>query len=171
MTAPFITVKFLNWKKVQKDLADFAEDLQPTARKAFGESALKRVKKPPKRKIVSRAAAYPQEITIDYGPHRGKTVQGYFSSKQYYKVLMLAKEGKIPYKRKGNQARGWRYNDPNLENSVPSAVYTMGQKKQSRHEALVGWEKTKALIERQYGLIMRDVNKAVAKFIKSRNLQ
>ena len=101
---------------------------------------------PPQNKIT-RAQAYPQEITISYGPHMGKQVQGYFSSKQYYWVLLNVS---APYVRTNKtkdsfvmvkSSGGVGY----IKNTHPPSKYSMGDS-QANLNKLVGWETARAII-------------------------
>jgi hypothetical protein len=126
----------------------------------------------PPNKHVTRAQAYPESITIDYGPHKGKVVQGYFSSRQYYFVKMLSLEGKLPYRRTGTLRDGWRQSqDPyrkTLFNVVPYAKHVMGTATQARHPAKVGWRKMAKVIEDNIKGGMRAATQAVARWIKNK---
>src|SRR5512140_3970669 len=107
----------------------------------------------PPYRYVSRKSAYPQSITIDYGPHKGKVVQGYQSSKQYYYVI-LGGRGKMgepgfPH-RNGRLQRGWQMKGEStrayIVNTEPHAVHVMGTDTQARQPAKVGWRTVAAVI-------------------------
>lgn len=109
---------------------------------AFARFMIPFLKNYPAPKHVSRAQAYPNSITIDYGPHRGKVVQGYFSSRQYYYVMLNIKS---PYSRTNQTKEGWSVSSQGggvayIRNSHAPSKYSMGSD-QANLNKLVGWQR------------------------------
>jgi hypothetical protein len=121
----------------------------------------------------SRAEAYPQSLTIDYGPHKGKVVQGYFSAKQYYFVTIGVRKGtiEIPHKRSSQIKDGWRLTGAGLNTRIvnsanPQALkYTMAQATQSEHESLIPWPTISGLILEHYPEIIKAAQNGIADYI------
>lgn len=129
-------------------------------------------------KYVSREKGYSgQKITIDYGPHKGKVVTGYFSSKQYYFVI-LGGRGKIdpgvPH-RTGNTQRGWHLVEgnngykPSIVNATPGATYTRHDTLQSKLNALAGWRKVSEVISTNIHGAIRHAQAAINELIRKGN--
>jgi hypothetical protein len=134
-------------------------------------SMLKRESDPPYT-YHSRAEAYPQSLTIDYGPHKGKVVQGYFSAKQYYFVTIGIRKGtiKIPHNRTPQIKDGWHLEGAGLNTRIVNDAdakalkYTMSAH-QSEHESLIPWPRVDGLILNYYDDIIRAAQDGVADYI------
>lgn len=92
---------------------------------------------------ISRADAYPD---APYKP-------GWFSLRQFRYVMAKISSGEItiPYNRTGDISNAWRV-EGKLSKARPvndneKAPYVFGDKQQSRHEKMVGWQTVSARVE------------------------
>jgi hypothetical protein len=124
----------------------------------------------PPEKRIKRSEAYPIMITVDYGPHKGKIVQGYFSSAQYYFVNWLARTGKIPYKRTQEQSRGWKKIGSGAEvivaNETPGVIYTRDNDLQANLNKMVGWQTVQQEISARMEKIGKIAQAAAEKILR-----
>ena len=122
------------------------------------------LRKYPPYKHVTRAQAY--------GMQKGGP--GWFSDAQRKYVMARIREGSIdpgvPH-RTGRYQTGWKMNADSIRatitNDVPHAEFVGGDKRQSRHEGLVGWQKFSVIIsENMAGAIaaaQAEINRLLSK--------
>jgi hypothetical protein len=107
----------------------------------------------PSYKYVGRRAAYPPT--------------GWQSEKQRKYVMAKITEGdiRIPYRRTQEMARAWKKIGGGAQaiivNETEAAYYTMDDQGQARLNALMGWQKIKAIIEQRRAKILQIANAAV----------
>jgi hypothetical protein len=113
---------------------------------------------------ISRAMAYPE-------------VGGWFSKKQRRWFFWALRTGRLqlPYKRTQATRRAWviigKGKDAIIVNETAGALFTRDDERQSRHEALVGWQKISAMLEERSKAITRQAvigaNEGIRKARKS----
>ena len=130
--------------------------------------------------FVPRAKAYPDAIIYrsDGSPYRwrnldgseGEIIRGYFSVKQFKKVMLLNAEGKVPYIRTQGLRKSWRQIDRGarsfIVNDSPGAPFVVGDETQSRHEKLVGWFRTNELMQSKVDKALKVADGAMKKAIR-----
>ena len=118
------------------------------------------LKHEPKYRYVTRKRAY------------GKT---FVSDKQRKYVMAMIKSGKItPGKANRTHAisNAWRKKNSKTKttimNDAEGVEYVMGDKKQARQPALVGWRKISVIVKTNTPGAMKAADKAVTRYIKSK---
>ena len=109
----------------------------------------------------------PHSIIINYGPMKGKTVRGYFSSKQYYYVTWALRTGKMQIGRKNdptNMSKSWE------KSQADNAVIVRGSppfdRFPSRHNMLAGWRHYLEVVQSNMKGAMQEAQRKVDEFIK-----
>jgi hypothetical protein len=134
--------------------------------------------------FISRAKAYPDtEIyRMDGTPYRwrnsdgsaGDIIRGYFSVKQFRKVMMMIANGEVPYKRTGDLRKAWRQVGTGassfIVNDSPGAPFVVGDDTQSRHEKMVGWFRAGELMQQRFERAMKIADGAAKKALKKLGL-
>lgn len=100
--------------------------------------------------------------------------KSYFSESQRRFLGWLYSEGKVPYHRTQEFSRAWHIVKRGLfgyiVNNAPGAVYVVGERKQSRHEAMVGWKKASQQIADRRDKINAIIDAAAKKAIRKLGL-
>ena len=112
---------------------------------------------------ITRKQAYPE-------------VGGWFSEKQRKWFFWALRSGQLdlPYHRTQETRRAWRVygkgRNAIVANETPGAVFTRDDDRQSRHEALVGWQKIGAMLKAKTKEITRKAEAGTVKGIKKAGL-
>jgi len=122
-------------------IAQLPKNIRGAATEVIAKEFVKRFKKYPRYKYVSRGAAYPE-------------VGGFFSEKQRRFVMAGIKSGRIqpgkPHRTKRLQ-EGWHIEGKNtplqVVNSEPAAVFAFHPIYQARQLAMVGWKDIDTMTE------------------------
>lgn len=131
-------------------------DWQKGARRAIGPAA---------NHVKGKIASYPRQKRITR-----RSVYGFsfFSTRQRRKVMMMIREGKIPYKRTGSLGRRWSINvdinsiSAKIGNVTPYAGYVQGDPDGSPGQSMyMGAKNWKSTVE-----VAKAEEKRVAKFFK-----
>ena len=97
-----------------------------------------------------------------------------FSPAQLRLIHVLYAEGKVPHRRTQELSRGWHIVRRGLfgylVNYVKGAAYVIGERKQSRHEEMVGWKKPSQQINDRRDKINAIIDAAVKKAIRKLGL-
>ena len=115
----------------------------------------------PPKNYVTRKAAYGQTFQSD-------------KQRRWFFWALNSGAISVPYSRTQGLAQGWHKVRTGLSgyivNNTPGAVYVMGERKQSRHEAMVGWKKPSEIIKEHMARINKIVDAAAKKAIKKLGL-
>ena len=110
----------------------------------------------------------PNTITIDYGPHKGKKVRGYFSSKQYYYVIL----GNVTTGRKNDPTKmgqSWKWEQKDSQWSRTEIKGTLPfDRFPARHNRLAGWRHHLEVIRTNIAGAMLAGQRAVDEWLKSK---
>ena len=173
----FIGVDISGIKEVQAVLAKVPPIVQDAV--VDGVSVyLKRVfqKYPPENHSIRRKQAYPEAYAIHTNKDGSITrIQGYFSWRQYKKVMALLRDGQVPYtRRKPGMSNKWQIigkgRQSILANETQAAVYTMGDGTQARFSKLVGWRTISDIVEERIKQIERVANDSARKALKKNGI-
>ena len=123
--------------------------------------------------MVNVLRMYPPKNYVTRKQAYGKTFQ---SDRQRRWFFANLREGNItvPYKRTQGLAKGWHKVRSGITGYIanwqPYAVYVMGDRKQSRHEALVGWKRISDIIKERMDKMSKIVDAAAKKVLKKLKL-
>lgn len=116
------------------------------------------MKYPPPR-YVTRAAAYGSSFFTD-------------RQRRWFFAALGRGELKIPYRRTRATMMGWEVmpfgaRDAIVVNDTEGAKWTMDDQTQTRHEAMVGWQRVKAIVNKNRDRIRQIAGRAVDAYIRS----
>jgi len=128
---------------------------------------------PPPNHTIKRRQAYPDSPSFQTPSGKWIRIPGYFSWKQFIKVIMINKEGGIPYRRTNQMRKAWkqvdRGRDSIIVNETEAAVYTMGDNTRARFSKLVGWKTMEEIVTSRMKQIERialaGANKGIKKVL------
>lgn len=156
-----IQVDIIGKEEIFNLLAKLPTVVQDTAVEDANEYLLNVVRTYPSYRHITRAQAYPE-------------VGGWFSEKQRRYVMGAISRGeiKIPYPRTQGFRRAWRKQGSGqnqiLVNDSPAGPYIMGEERQSRMSALIGWKKPSQIMTERQTQLMKvldgSIKKALRKF-------
>jgi len=157
-----IKVELLGVKEIVAKLERLPEEVADYALGDVQDYMLNVLKsdQPPKN-YISRKQAYGQSFQSD------KQRRWFFAN---------LKEGNInvPYRRTQALSKGWHKVRSGLfgyiVNNTPGAVFVLGERKQSRHEALVGWKKVSQQVSDRAEKIGQIIDAAARKAIRKLHL-
>jgi hypothetical protein len=159
---PGIKIDLLGNKEIEEKLEKLPTEV---ADLAIGDvqdymlNVLKSDQPPPK--LVTRKAAYGVSA---------------FSEKQRRYLGYLYSTGQVPYHRTQAMSRGWHLVKGQrglfgyIVNYTPGISYVIGERNQSRHEALVGWKKVSQQLKDRAEKISRIIDEAAKKALKKLKL-
>ena len=170
-----IRLDVLGYKEIEKKLSDMPVEVADYAIGDVQSYLLNALRINPPKNFVTRASAYPNVYATS---PTGKKIRGFFSWKQFRLVAAKYNEGQVPYKRTQELSRGWHIAPGGkkglfgkLVNYVEGVVYVMGERKQSRHEAMVGWKKPSQIVAERMEKINMLLDAAAKKGIRKVGLK
>jgi hypothetical protein len=168
---PGIKIDILGVKELQAKLDKLPVEVADEAIGDVQDYLLNVLRMYPPKNSVSRAAAYPDMFATT---PTGKKIPGYKSWRQFKYVMWLVNSGKVPYGRTQALSRGWHKVRSGimgyLVNYTPYGVFVMGERKQSRHEQMVGWKKPSEIIKERLAKINQIIDEAAKKAIRKLGL-
>ena len=143
MTNGFVGIAISDVSALISKLEALPDAMQEAATEDVATYLVNVLRLSPPQKSVSRADAYPDAPA---GP-------GWFSEKQrrWFFWALNSGELQIPYRRTQAIAQGWQIlgsgKNTIIVNEAPGVVFVHDDNLQSRHEAMVGWKKIRAILE------------------------
>ena len=158
---PGMKIDILGVKELQAQLDKLPVEAADEAITEVQDYMLNVLRMYPPKNYVSRASAY------------GKSFQ---SDKQRRWFFWALNSGliNVPYRRTQTLSSGWHKVRSGIMgyivNYTPYAVFVMGERKQSRHEQMVGWKKPSELIDERIEKIKKIIDEAAKKAIRKLRL-
>jgi hypothetical protein len=158
---PGMKIDILGVKELQAQLDKLPVEAADEAITEVQDYMLNVLRMYPPKNYVSRASAY------------GKSFQ---SDKQRRWFFWALNSGliNVPYRRTQTLSSGWHKVRSGIMgyivNYTPYAVFVMGERKQSRHEQMVGWKKPSEIIDERIEKIKKIIDEAAKKAIRKLRL-
>ena len=156
-----IKIDLLGVKELEAKLDKLPLEVADTAINEVQDYMLNVLKAYPPKNYVTRKAAYGQSFQSD-------------KQRRWFFWALNSGTIQVPYHRSQTLSKGWHKVRKGLfgylVNYTPYAVYVLGERKQSRHEELVGWQKVSAIIEERMDKINSIINASAKKAIRKLGL-
>jgi len=159
---PRIVQSIRNLEKVKKYIDSLPRLAKGPASEAAAAYLVEKLRFYPPYKFYGRAEAYPEAHLLypEKWLYMGKggvlkyhkPIPGYFSLKQFRKVMSLKSKYEFGYPhRTGKLKRGWEVVNTGTKvkivNETPGAPFVMGNNRQARQPRGVGWQRVNEIIE------------------------
>lgn len=173
MANDFIGIDIAGLPELLAKLQALPDEMQDQVTEAVATYLINVLRLYPSQRSVTRAQAYPDTPPIT---NDGRSVPGFFSMKQLRWFFAALNRGEldVPYKRTQGIARGWQAigsgRNMIIANEAPGVMFVHDNQLQSRHEALVGWQKINSIISQRSPRLGEVMDGAIKKAIRKTGL-
>jgi hypothetical protein len=156
-----IKVELLGVKELEAKLNKLPIEVADVALGEVQDYMINVLRMYPPKNYVTRKAAYGQTFQSD-------------KQRRWFFWALNSGAINVPYQRSQTLSQGWHKVRSGLTghivNYTPYAVYVMGENKQSKHEAMVGWQKVSAIVKERMDKINKIIDEAAKKAIRKLGL-
>jgi hypothetical protein len=157
-----IKIELLGVKELEAKLNKMPIEVADQALTEVQDFMLDVLKTYPPKNYVTRKAAYGQSFQSD-------------KQRRWFFWALNSGAINVPYSRTQGLRNSWHKVRSGITgyivNNAHGAVYVMGERKQSRHEAMVGWKKPSEIIKEHMAKINKLVDAATRKALRKLGLQ
>ena len=158
---PGIKIELLGVKEIEAKLNKLPVEVADEAINDVQDYMLNVLRMYPPKNYITRKQAYGQTFQSD-------------KQRRWFFWALNSGTIEIPYRRTQTLSKGWHKVRNGLfgylVNYTPYAVYVLGERKQSRHEELVGWKKVSQEISDRAEKINKIIDEAAKKAIRKLGL-